>query len=896
MRTLKTILGRGSFREPVLATLAALLAVVAIAYGSIWMYAVRSTPQVELGFNKDHSPPYDEKTHSQPVQDVLGGSPAERAGLRAGDRIIGVDGRKLNADIGSDEAYVHGRPGDPVEITVARAGEPNPLILHGVFRAATPARMSEGLAKSSALQVMGLFPIPFLLVGFAVLFLRLEEPKAWLLALLFCAFIGAPGLLNPLAISNPLRAFALAFRAVSLGMLCPLFYLFFALFPLRSPLDRRFPWLKWAGLLWGILIVVPGLRTGEPTLPRVVSHWAGARNAEVMHFSLTYALLALGVISLAQNSFMASVPPEARRKSRVILWGTVAGVLPIVLERVAVDFTGYRPPFWLDSGLVIVVFLYPLSFAYVVVKHRVMELPVLLRRSARYVLVQRGFAVLMLMVAATAIALFTHVFSRFVRADTNLGMALSAVFGIVLVWTSAPLVKRGTQRIDRAFFRSAYDAHVILQSLGEKIRTVTDHHELANLLETQIAGALHPKSLACYLEAGDGNLVAECGPGARHSDTTSVRLPRPRFPFRFGAIFVSRDLDKIPAALPLLTEIAQRGKAWDVPQGPEPAGDLGPLVPECLVPILGRGNNLIGLLVLGPRLSEEPYSGEDKGLLDSVAAQAGIALENIRLAEKMAQRIEADRRISQEMEFARQVQARLFPQKLPAMKTLAYTGGCIQARKVGGDYYDFLELRPGRLALVLADIAGKGVSGALLMANLQANLRSQYAMAVDDLPRLLASVNRLFYESTDDASYATVFFADYDDSSRKLRYANCGHLPPLLLRACGSSRDHVSEAPKVEWLRSTCTVMGLFEAWHCEIAEVRLAPGDTLALYTDGITEATNADGEEFGESHLLDTLGSHSHLPVESLLEAVVAAVQQFSTGSEQQDDITAVIARSLE
>ena len=150
--------------------------------------------------------------------------------------------------------------------------------------------------------------------------------------------------------------------------------------------------------------------------------------------------------------------------------------------------------------------------------------------------------------------------------------------------------------------------------------------------------------------------------------------------------------------------------------------------------------------------------------------------------------MEADRRIAQEMEFARQVQARLFPQKLPAMKTLEYTGGCIQARKVGGDYYDFLELCPGRLAMVLADIAGKGVSGALLMANLQANLRSQYAIAVDDLPRLLTSVNRLFYENSDDASYATLFFADYDDSSRKLRYANCGHLPPLLLRASGSSQ------------------------------------------------------------------------------------------------------------
>ena len=138
--------------------------------------------------------------------------------------------------------------------------------------------------------------------------------------------------------------------------------------------------------------------------------------------------------------------------------------------------------------------------------------------------------------------------------------------------------------------------------------------------------------------------------------------------------------------------------------------------------------------------------------------------------------MEADRRLAQEMEIARQVQARLFPQKLPAMRTLEYTGGCIQARKVAGDCYNFLELCPGRLAMVLADIAGKGVSGALLMANLQADLRSQYALAVDDLPRLLASVNRLFYDDNGDA-LRYLFFADYDDSSRKLRYANCGHLP-----------------------------------------------------------------------------------------------------------------------
>ncbi len=213
---------------------------------------------------------------------------------------------------------------------------------------------------------------------------------------------------------------------------------------------------------------------------------------------------------------------------------------------------------------------------------------------------------------------------------------------------------------------------------------------------------------------------------------------------------------------------------------------------------------------------------------------------------------------------------------------------------MGGDYYDFLELREGHLALVLADIAGKGVSGALLMANLQANLRSQRAMAVDDLPGALASVNHSFCENTGDAGYATLFFGDYDDCSRRLRYANCGHLPPLLLRGGGGAEDQATRAGKVQRLDATSMVVGLFNDWQCEVAEVRLAPGDTLVLYTDGITEARSAEGEEFGESRLVDTLRSYCHLPVGPLLQAVVGAVQQFSAG-EQQDDITMVIARSL-
>src|SRR4029077_1666208 len=202
------------------------------------------------------------------------------------------------------------------------------------------------------------------------------------------------------------------------------------------------------------------------------------------------------------------------------------------------------------------------------------------------------------------------------------------------------------------------------------------------------------------------------------------------------------------------------------------------------------------------------------------------ALEEQRRAT--AEKLEVERRAAQELEIAKQVQSRLFPQTLPPVKSLEYAGICIQARKVGGDYYDFLNLGGGRLGVVIGDIAGKGIAAALLMANLQANLRSQCAIALDQPQRLLRAVNQLFYENTTDGAYATLFFGEYDEGSRRLRYSNCGHLCALLLRSDNT----------VERLDSTSTVLGLFQEWDCEIEECRVHPGDTLALYTDGITEA----------------------------------------------------------
>ncbi|QNI34723.1 SpoIIE family protein phosphatase [Alloacidobacterium dinghuense] len=253
--------------------------------------------------------------------------------------------------------------------------------------------------------------------------------------------------------------------------------------------------------------------------------------------------------------------------------------------------------------------------------------------------------------------------------------------------------------------------------------------------------------------------------------------------------------------------------------------------------------------------------------------------EQRRLTEE---RLEVERRTARELEIARQVQARLFPQRIPEVRTLEYAGVCIQARQVGGDYYDYLDLGGGLLGLVLADIAGKGIAGALLMANLQANLRSQGATASDRPESFLESVNRVFYENTANADYATLFFAEYDDNTRRLRYANCGHLPALLLRSDNT----------LEWLGSTSTVLGLFVGWACSFEERRLNPGDILLLYTDGATESFNEAAEEFGEQGLVETLRQYRDLPPRSLIDAIVEKVRAFNHG-EQHDDITLIVAR---
>ncbi len=840
--------------RPVLAALGLVFAASTLLYSILWMLAVRWVPVVELGF--DTSP-------SMLVTSVYQGSPAEEAGLLPGDQVLAINGTRLQEPSSLWEAYAPHKPGDTVQLTVARPGQTTPVILTGVFRrrvsVSGEGRWTEYLAE----QVRNSFPVPFVVVGLTVLFFRLEDPKVWLLALMCAGWASTQGLADR-ATPEPLLRFALAYRSIFLGMFGSLFYCFFAVFPTRSPLDQRLPWLKWVSLASGICLALPGVRLGQMRLPPPLPRLLGDRVSDKITFCYSAGLLILGLISLAATFFRTS-DPEARRKIRVVFWGTGVGVAPALVLAAAQNFASFQPSQWLNTAIIAVLFLFPLSFAYAVVKHRVLEIPVLLRRSARYLLVQRGFTILLSLFSIGLTLLFALSFPRYLQVAIDAaqpsGIALGAVFGTVLLWGGSRFHRQVSGKIDRAFFRSAYDARVILEDLAEKTRTATDRGELARLLERHLGEALQPSSLVLYLKGSDDSLDAVCGA-------------------------VPEALKTMSAKLPILTELVQHGQPWEF----APAGEgitagrslLAQLNPDCLAPILGRGGRLVGLLVLGSRLSEEPYSGEDKRLLASVASQAGTALENIRLAEEIAERLEIERRAAHEMEIAKEVQARLLPQVPPRLKTLDCAARCLQARSVGGDYYDFLWLGPDHLGLVVADVSGKGVHAALLMASLQAHLRSQSSTTPLDPVGLLQQVNRRLLESTDSRHFATLFLGIYEDSTRRLVYVNCGHNPPVYFRQDGT----------VERLWSTATVIGLFEQWECAACEVRLDPGDLVLVFSDGVTEAARNE-EEFGETRLIEELRAHSRLPLDEILSAIFSGVQEFSAGA-QSDDLTLLIVRA--
>jgi sigma-B regulation protein RsbU (phosphoserine phosphatase) len=301
---------------------------------------------------------------------------------------------------------------------------------------------------------------------------------------------------------------------------------------------------------------------------------------------------------------------------------------------------------------------------------------------------------------------------------------------------------------------------------------------------------------------------------------------------------------------------------------------LGDLDAALVLGLVRRGE-LVGMMVLGAKASGEFYNSEDLQLLQGVAHQAATAVENTELFEEVAR----DREIRKELEVASEVQAQLFPVAIPRSDGCQIVGRCLPASSVSGDFYDFLDLPGDRIGLAIGDVSGKGMAAALLMANLQGLLRSQ-APTAENPADLLRRINRQLYGSSRGAKYCTFFYAVYNGRDRRLEYVNAGHNPPLLLSGAST-----------RFLPSTGVPLGLFPEVshdvHCEV----LDPAARVVLYSDGITEARNPAGEEYGVDRLAGLIARVGDSNASGLMERIFADAHDFSCGAPIEDDQTIVM-----
>jgi sigma-B regulation protein RsbU (phosphoserine phosphatase) len=299
------------------------------------------------------------------------------------------------------------------------------------------------------------------------------------------------------------------------------------------------------------------------------------------------------------------------------------------------------------------------------------------------------------------------------------------------------------------------------------------------------------------------------------------------------------------------------------------------------VPLLVR-SELTGVLTVYNGRGGGGFSEEDQRLLSIVAAQSAQIVENARLYEEER----ALRRVEDEIRLASEIQTGLLPKTPPSVPGYEIAGASFPAEVVGGDYFDFIRgTGDGGVAICLGDVSGKGLSAALLMANLQATIRGQ---ALLDLPprESVTHANALLARSTDPEKFATFFYGVLDPREHLLTYSNAGHDPPLLL----SPRTGVSS------LETGGLVLGFLDHSSYEEASVPIGPGDLLVAYSDGVTDAVDGSDEPFGGERLLELLKESLKKPVDDVIDGVVAAVRQHAGEAPQSDDITIVAVRREE
>jgi sigma-B regulation protein RsbU (phosphoserine phosphatase) len=659
--------------------------------------------------------------------------------------------------------------------------------------------------------------------------------------------------------------------------------LFGIYFPERSVLDIRAPWLKWV-LLIPILALLPTdfISTFGHyynfNFDAFLDPWA----MRINNVENIFSILAVCYFFAAIGAKSGQSTGDARRRLKILWIGSATGLTPLfillLISIVRGKDVGQDMPQWITIASLLILLFFPLSLAYVVIVHRAVDVRLLIRQGTKYAFAKQSLTIVRILLGIWMALSIKGIIDHPGHQRTVDTIRIFIIVGIFFAFRFI-LTKRIQQRIDQRFFREAYSTEQLLSELSDEARNFTEVAPLITTITHRLSETLHIDRIAVFLRAGE---------------TYHLQLATGT-PFLPGAA----GLISLPAASTTITTLSRAKtpanvyrddpSSWLVDATEAERTALADLSTELLVPLPGR-NRLAGVIALGPKRSEEPYTKTDRQLLQTVASQTGLALENAELLQNLTTEVAQRERISREIEIAREVQERLFPQSYPHIPGVDLAGYCRPAQAVGGDYYDYFVLpssggNEDRLALALGDISGKGISAALLMASLRASLRSIASLQQSDLASLIRNVNNLVYESSTTNRYATFFYAEYDPSTRLLTFVNAGHNAPYILRGT-----------QIIPLEATGTVIGLLPDAEYEQATIPMHPGDVLLAFTDGISEAMNHEDEEWGEERMVATsqrllATSDCAHSAQQVLDCILNAADKFTAGAPQHDDMTLLV-----
>jgi sigma-B regulation protein RsbU (phosphoserine phosphatase) len=412
------------------------------------------------------------------------------------------------------------------------------------------------------------------------------------------------------------------------------------------------------------------------------------------------------------------------------------------------------------------------------------------------------------------------------------------------------------RRVNQKLSVKVFQLHNLFD-ISRELTASFDEETIKSLATTTLMGHLMVSRCALYL-SGPGGLLLAHERGLR-SEADGIVLPE-------------------AVAKPVLDALRSAVPVSELPEGPVKER-LQRTRMALVVPLFLGGASSEGFLAVGERVSGAAFSEEDRDFAFTLGRQAMAALENVRLHRIRLEKQRQDR----ELQIAREIQQSLFPSRCPTLAGFDVAAANRPCYQVGGDYYDFIPLAHGRLALAIADVSGKGTPASILMASVHASLRALAGTAPPDV--LMERLNTFLFESTQENKYVTLFYAELDPASRRMVYANAGHVPPYRLTA---------DAPGLR-LTAGGPVLGLLPGATFETGEVRLESGDLVAAVTDGATEALSPEGEEFGDERLMAALRDVRGRAASQAVADLSGAIHAWTGPAGCSDDLTLLIVNAL-